>query len=323
MDTKVSIIILNWNGLENTTQCLESLKKTIYPNYEVIVVDNGSTHDDAQVLKERFSDYIHLIENDRNYGFAEGNNIGMRYALNNSRPDYILLLNSDTVVNPEFLTELVKAAETDNRIGSCQSKILSLKDQKFIDAVGIGINKYGCACQMGYAEKDNGQYETMTEVFGACAASALYRTETLKQIGLFDEDFFAYYEDVDLSWRARLFGWKCIYVPTSLVHHIHSATGFSIKAYFLARNEIFYVLKNAPLSNVLLHICRLMLSIPVLMFAGLVGREHKSRFIKLRGKLAALSNIPRMLKKRRGIQSARYIATLYLYGLTELGVLLA
>ena len=120
---KVSIIILNWNGLEDTIECLESLKKITHPNYEVIVVDNGSEGNDAQMLQERFGDYIHIIRNDKNYGFAGGANIGMRYVLNNSAADYVLLLNNDTVVDPEFLTELVKVAEADPAIGITGGKI--------------------------------------------------------------------------------------------------------------------------------------------------------------------------------------------------------
>ncbi|GAG89310.1 unnamed protein product, partial [marine sediment metagenome] len=108
---KVSIITLNWDGLEYTIECLASLKKITYPNYEVIVVDNGSKGNDAQVLEEKFGDYIHIIKNDMNYGSRGGVNIGMRYFLNNSNSDYLLLLDNDTVVDPEFLTEMVKVAE--------------------------------------------------------------------------------------------------------------------------------------------------------------------------------------------------------------------
>ena len=114
---KISVIILNWNELDDTIECLDSLKKITYPNYEIIVVDNGSKGNDAQVLQEKFSDYIHLIQNDRNYGFTGGTNIGMRYALNNSAPDYILVLNSDTVVDSEFLAEMVKVTEADPASG--------------------------------------------------------------------------------------------------------------------------------------------------------------------------------------------------------------
>ena len=318
----VSIIILNWNGLALTIECLESVKKVTYANYKVVVVDNGSKGDDVESLKSRYGNYIHLIENDRNYGFAKGNNIGIKYALENFNPQYILLLNNDTIVDSEFLTPLVRIAESDEAIGSCQSKIMSLKDPELIDAVGIGFFKKSpfsitanyppialspLPCQIGYQERDEGQYSNECEVFGACACSALYRREMLDEIGLLDEDFFAYYEDVDFSWRARLYGWKSLYVPTSLVYHHSSATGKSIKLYFLARNQTFYVLKNAPLDIVLTHMCELILSIPMTIRGGLKYRDYRNMFILLKGKFDAIAHIPKMLKKRRKLHSSRLV----------------
>ena len=113
---EVSIIILNWNGLEDTIECLESLKKITYPNYKLIIVDNGSEGNDVAVLRHRFGSYIHIIEKDKNYGFTEGNNIGMRYALK-GEARYILLLNNDTIVDPDFLSNLIKVAAGDPKIG--------------------------------------------------------------------------------------------------------------------------------------------------------------------------------------------------------------
>jgi len=319
MPPRVSIITLNWNGLAHTIECLESLKKITYANYEVIVVDNGSEGDDVTALKGRYGDYIHIIENDRNYGFAKGNNIGIKYASENFDPQYFLLLNNDTIVDPEFLTELTRVAESDERIGSCQSKILSLKDPETIDGVGIAIFRRpamritayptlfldGHPFQIGYGERDEGQYNQTCEIFGAVACSALYKREMVEQIGLFDEDFFAYYEDVDFAWRARLFGWKCLYIPTSIVYHTHSVTGASIKLYYLARNQTFYVLKNAPLDIVFRHMGRLMLSIPMTIWGGVKRRDYRNMFLLLRGKLDIFGSIPKMLKKRRKLQSAQ------------------
>jgi len=118
---KVCIIVLNWNGLSDTVECLESLRKLGYSNYGVIVVDNASKGDDVEVLKQRYGGYVYLIKNDRNYGFAEGNNIGIRYALGNLKPDYYFLLNNDTVVAPDVLDELVAVGERDDRIGVSES----------------------------------------------------------------------------------------------------------------------------------------------------------------------------------------------------------
>ena len=322
MPPQISIIILNWNGMAYTVPCLESLKRITYADYEVIVVDNGSEGDDVEALKDKYGDYIHVIENDRNYGFAKGSNIGIKYAFENFNPQYILLLNNDTVVDPEFLTELTGVAESDERIGSCQSKILSLKDPEMIDSVGIEfyfrkrpiITSYfpplflnGYPLQIGYGEKDEGQYNYIREVFGACACSALYKREMLDQVGLLDEDFFAYLEDVDFSWRANLLGWKCLYVPTSLVYHVSSATGNSTKQYFLVRNETFCLLKNASSAMILCHVIGLILSILLTIFGGLIRRRYRDIFIILKGRFDVIAYIPKMLKKRRRLQSARLV----------------
>jgi len=157
MNPKVSIIILNWNGLKDTTECLESLKKVTYPNYEVIAMDNGSQGSDVQVLQEKFGDYIHLIQNDKNYGFPEGCNIGMRYALIRGA-DCILLLSNDTVVDSEFLTEMVKVAEADSSIGITRSKIYYYYELNRIQAVGRKINWWLGDIETYGEEEDGGQY---------------------------------------------------------------------------------------------------------------------------------------------------------------------
>jgi hypothetical protein len=133
---KVSIIVLNWNGLEDTIECLESLRKITYPNYGVIVVDNGSEGNDVEVLKEKFGDYIHIIENDRNYGTAEGYNIGMRHAFESLASEYILLLNNDTVVDADFLIELVTVAERNGHIGMVGPVIYDYYDPTRVRSAG-------------------------------------------------------------------------------------------------------------------------------------------------------------------------------------------
>ena len=161
MGPKVCVIILNWNGLEDTIECLESLKKTTYPNYEVVVVDNGSKGNDAQVLEERFADRIHLVRNDRNYGYAGGNNIGIRYALTGSVPDYLLILNNDVVVAPDFLTEMVGAAAGDEQIGLVGPKtyVYGTSDRLELAWYEVDMRK-GKATHVASREIDRGQYES-------------------------------------------------------------------------------------------------------------------------------------------------------------------
>ena len=230
MSPKVSIIILNWNGSENTIECLESIYRIDYHNYNVIVVDNASNDNSIEKIKEyckgnieiksRYIKYdplnkplkifeytekdietlknknipnlpsnkkITIIKNKKNYGFAGGNNIGIKFALNNIDPSYILLLNNDTIVDPNFLTELMKVARNYKKIGSIQSLLLK-PDGKFIDSLGQEIRIWS-AMDKGI----NSIYNPLKkdrEIFGACAAAAIYPKEVLKNSGLFDEDFF-------------------------------------------------------------------------------------------------------------------------------------
>jgi GT2 family glycosyltransferase len=216
---KVSIIILNWNGLEDTVECLESLKKITYPYYEVIVVDNGSEGNDAQVLKDRFSDYIHLIENDKNYGFAGGVNIGMRYAMNDPSPDYFLLLNNDTVVAPDFLDQLVKMTESDSTIGITGAKIYYYGFPNHIQSVGDRVHMMrGTTSMIGNRAVDSVEYDRQHEVdfFGPCI---LIKNKVVQKIGLFDESYFCYWEDVDYCIRAKRAGYKIVYVFKARVWH--------------------------------------------------------------------------------------------------------
>ncbi len=252
---KVCIIILNWNGLEDTIECLESLKKITYPNYEVILVDNGSEGKDAEVLRERFSDYIHLIENDKNYGFAEGNNIAMRYALQNLSPDYILLLNNDTTVEPNFLTELVKVAESDPRIGIVGPKTYYYDYDGRKDVIwfagGKFSGRFGKTNHLGARRIDKGQFESIRKVDYITGCAFLVKNETLDKIGLLSEDYFLYLEDLDLCIRAQKEQYYCFYVPKAKIwHKVSQSSGGRIgriSLYYNTRNRALFMKKNALL----------------------------------------------------------------------------
>ncbi|WP_457751204.1 glycosyltransferase family 2 protein [Thermococcus sp.] len=257
---RVSIIILNWNGWKDTIECLESLYRINYPNYDVIIIDNGSKDDSVEKIKDyargkikvssKFFDYnpenkpimvfeiseeeakrgkfnkphydkydpdrrLILIKNKKNHGFAGGNNIGMKFALSVLNPEYILLLNNDTIVTPSFLRHLVESAKDEN-VGSVQALLLR-PDFKTVDSLGQELSTLGAEDSgMGSAYTP---LENDLEVFGACAASALYQSKALLLAGLFDESFFILHEDVDLSWRLRLSGYKSILSHNSIVLH--------------------------------------------------------------------------------------------------------
>jgi GT2 family glycosyltransferase len=255
----VTIIILNWNGWKDTIECLESLYQIKYPNYNVIVADNGSDDESIQKIKDYCSGKIKvespffkynpegkpitlveyeldgsenkenetnlfsknkliLIKNNENYGFAKGNNIAVRYALNFLKPEYILLLNNDTVIDNEFLLKLVEIAGKNEKIGIVGPKVLKYYDPQIIDSTGH-ILKLGRVLDRGHEELDKGQYDNQNDILGAIAACSLYKTKMLTEIGLLDESFFTGYEDAELSWRSNKNGWKARYVPKSIVYH--------------------------------------------------------------------------------------------------------
>ncbi|MCL0034680.1 glycosyltransferase family 2 protein [Dehalococcoidia bacterium] len=246
---KVSIIILNWNGLEDTIECLESLKKITYPNYEVIVVDNGSEGNDVEVLKEKFGDYIHIIQNDKNYGFAEGNNIAIRWLLDNSKPDYFLLLNNDTVVAPEFLTELVKVAESDERIGFIGPKTYYYNFKGRKDVINFAGGKFnirkGQPYHIGAREVDKGQYDEIREVDYVEGSCLLVGKGVVKDIGLLSSSYF-YWEENDWCLRGYKAGYKSAYVPEAKIwHKIAASSGGKVPRYYFTKNRFLFMRQHA------------------------------------------------------------------------------
>lgn len=256
---KVAIIILNWNSTNDTLNCIKSIKG----NYDIIVVDNGSRK------PPKIND-IHLILNDKNIGFAAGNNQGIRYAIENLDPDYILLLNSDTIVTPNFLEPLISLMHTGSKIAAVQPKLLKYVKETslhIIDSAGQIAYKYGSVRDIGIGKPDGPLYNQRKEIFGACAAAVLYRVSALKDVGLFDERLFCLFEDVDLSWRLRLKGYKIMYEPASIVFHKRGVSGRIrkenriIRRFYGFRNCLVVTIRYYPIIYIIIflpvHIYRL------------------------------------------------------------------
>jgi GT2 family glycosyltransferase len=296
MDPEVTVITLNWNGWQDTLECLASLYHIDYDDYRVILVDNASTDDslakiEAYCTKElnlrscftegsvrskpikivhyttadaeeaadsgagaqRTERALTVIQNEQNYGYAEGNNIGVAYALNAFDPDYVLLLNNDTVVDRHFLRALVNAAENDEHMGLLQPKMLRYADA-MIDNTGNVCDRLAYCEPRGLGEVDVGQYDQdrKNEFFYATGACVLIRKTVLSAFSgeCFDPHLFAYYEDVDLSWMARLLGFKVGYSPDSVCYHKGSATFGSFDpfiSYLSERNRLRVLIKNYAL----------------------------------------------------------------------------
>jgi len=297
----ISVIIVNHNGRHFLDACLSSLIHQTFQDFEIILVDNGSVDYSAEYVHNQFPSVI-VVENKENRGFAGGNNDGIRIA----RGKYILTLNNDTIADPEFIEHLVKAMERDDTIGMCAAK-MRFPDGR-INSTGICISRSGAAWDRGMFTQDAGQFSIPEEVFGPCAGAALYRKKMLDEIGLFDEDFFLFIEDVDLAFRARLAGWKCMYVPSARVIHLHGGTaGYksNISIYYGNRNIVWYVLKNFPIKTLFMCspwiIGRNCAIIPYYIITG------KGLTI-IRAKMDSIIGIWKMVKKRttidRGIPEA-------------------
>jgi GT2 family glycosyltransferase len=297
MDTmpQVSIIILNWNGWKDTIECLESVYQITYPNYDVIVVDNGSENESVEKIKEyaegrlhvesRFFEYtaenkplkyieysleeaeadegtekvvthlppsekLILIKNGKNFGFAEGNNIGIRYAFKTFNPEYVLLLNNDTVVDNNFLTELVKITVSDDMIGFAGPKNYYYDYHGRTDVINFAGGKItmwmGKSEHIGLREIDEGQYDRITNTDYVTGACLLARREVLDAIGLLDPVYFLYWEETDWCIRAKNVGYKLIYVPSAKIwHKVAASQEGGTNKYFYIRNSFMFVKKNA------------------------------------------------------------------------------
>ena len=246
----ISVIIANLNGEQYLTDCLQSLSEQTFRDFEVIVVDNGSTDRSLGILKNDFP-WVKVIALEKNTGFARANNIGFEA----SSAKYAVTLNNDTITDHGWLEALYKSAEADGRIGMVASKIFLGREGSEIDSAGLLLYPDGMSRQRGHGETDQAQFDAIREVLFPSACAALYRREMLQEIGFFDEDFFSYCEDADLGLRGILANWKAVLSPAAIVRHLYSQTGgrySDFKAYHVERNHFWVLLKDLPFSYLLL-----------------------------------------------------------------------
>lgn len=242
MEIKTTIIIPNYNGLSFMEPCFESLKEQTARDFKVLVVDNGSTDGSVEWLKEHRIPSIFLKENT---GFSGAVNTGIRAA----DTPYVLLLNNDTRVEPGFVAAMERAMDQSPKIFSVSSRMIQMYHPELLDDAGDMYSILGWAYQRGVGRSSE-LYQKSCRVFSACAGAAIYRRAVFHEIGLFDELHFAYLEDIDVGWRAKLYGYDNVYCPDAAVYHVGSGTSGSrynsFKVRLAARNCIYLNYKNMP-----------------------------------------------------------------------------
>ncbi len=308
----VSVIVVNWNGLHFLKACLDSLLTQTYARREVIVVDNGSTDGSFEFLRSEYAGQIALIKNDRNDGYGRGANLGIDAA----HGEFIALLNNDAVASPHWLAELIKGMSSEETIGMCACKVLFLQDQQRINSAGNLLYPDGISARRGFGELDTGQYDRLEDTLFPDGSAAFYRKVMLDEIGWFDEDFFIYSEDADLGLRGWFFGWRCVYVPTAVVYHVHSGTMSYFlprKAMLVERNRLWLAIKLFPLPLLLVSpwftLTRFFWNAySVLVSRGSAGHfsanysKTKLLLILLRAYGSGIRGLPSIIRKRRAIR---------------------
>lgn len=252
---RLYIVTPSFNGLKFLEDYFKSLFSQTYQDFKIVFVENSVDYESIDYVKEKFSEYLDkiiFIKNPENYGFARGNNIGIRRALEDEGCEYVVCLNNDTACKDDFLEKLIQCAEDHPDAGSVQPKIIWGKNKELIDSVGLEYSKNGLGFNRGSREPID-RYIVEEEIFGCCAGACLYQREALEEIKIgtefFDEDFFAYYEDFDLALRLKWAGWNAWFCPESVVYHYSGGTSgerSDFTVYHLWRNYTWCVYKNLP-----------------------------------------------------------------------------
>lgn len=310
----VSVIIVNWNGRQYLPDCLDSLRDQSCDDFETIVVDNGSSDGSVELLQDSYP-WVRLIPLAENTGFAGGNNAG--FALAHGK--YIVTLNNDTRVDRSWLAELIVPVEEKPEIGMVASRICNWDSPDQLDSLGVAVCKDG----MSRGSRRHCSYSSLSvdrfeEILLPSACAALYRREMIDEIGFFDDDFFAYCEDTDLGLRARIAGWRAVFVRDAVVYHRYSRSGgeFSpFKLYLVERNHFWAAVKSFPAAMLMAlpfwTMMRYLVQVQLVLAGKGAGAQFRntssSTLIKavLRGVIDALLGLPRVLSKRRSVMSGR------------------
>jgi GT2 family glycosyltransferase len=314
----LSVVVVNWNGREHLEVCLGSLRRQTLAGIEIVLVDNGSTDGSREFVGARFGDAVRLVALADNRGYAGGLNAGIAVA----RGRYLMPLNSDTEVATECCARLLAAADAHPTSGMFAPKILAFDERARLDNVGHWLYADGLSRGRGRLEIDRGQYDAEEEIVLPSGCAVLLRRAMLADVGLFDEDLFAYCDDTDLGLRARLAGWRCWAVPGAVVYHKYSAASAAyspLKAFLVERNRAWVALKCLPAPLLLVSPLFTALRLAAQAWGALSRRGAAGRFaaahsplaliaVLLRAYAAALAGLPVAWRKRRVIQRRRRVS---------------
>jgi len=302
-----SIIIPNYNGLRFLPTCLGALRGQSYPAEltEVILVDDASTDDSVAFVREHYAE-VKVVQLARNSGLAAGCNAGAAAACG----DLLVMLNNDTEVEPGWLAALVEAAITHPNAGAIASKMLLFDRRDHLHNAGDVMAADGIPRNRGVWQRDQGQFDDDRAIFGGCGGGVAYRREAWEQAGGFDERLFMYLEDVDLAWRLQLLGWDAVFAPAArLYHHVSATGGGALASFYTGRNTIWVIAKDMPGPLVRQHFGRIVRAQWQVTCAALAAWRGEAARARLRGQLAGIVGLPKVLRWRRKVQASCAIST--------------
>lgn len=297
---KVTVVIPNYNGLKFMKTCLDSLREQSYKEFQTLVIDNASEDGSYEFVRDNYPE-VRLVRLKKNYGFSAAVNKGIDL----SGTPYVLLLNNDTEADRDFIAELVKGIEKSDDIFSCSSKMINFNDRELMDDAGDLYSVIGWGFQRGVGQRADA-YKKDAEIFSACAGAAIYRKSVFDEIGKFDLKHFAYLEDMDVGYRAKIHGYKNMYCANAIVYHVGSGTSGSkynpFKVKLAARNNVYLIYKNMPF-------LQLAVNLPLILAGFLV----KYMFFKNMGygddyKQGFLEGIKKMHKLKKAEYDEKYLS---------------
>ncbi len=309
-NTSIWVVIPNWNGKKQLKKCLASLEKVT--NIEVVVVDNDSSDGSVEFIKQNHPKTL-ILQNSKNLGFAGGVNAGIKEALSN-KADFIALINNDVTIEKDWFKHSLGILKKNSSIGTVSGKLL-FRDGQAVDNTGDEYSIWGLTIPRDRDLETKGLNRPAGEVFGACAGAAVYRAEIFKEVGLFDEKFFAYYEDSDLNFRIQLAGWKAFYEPKMVAYHDTGSTSKKIPGFTTLqtiKNPTILFWKNVPWRLLPRMFPRFFLSHSAVFFSTVFNGHI---YIAIKGLLGCFKSVPHTLKERRKIQKGRKVSDEYIWSI--------